>query len=902
MPHQKCDLEFPRTASANGTTAYPMRGWAFVLIMVCLLPWLAMMAGMDFSSNCPLPTGLTTANEFFDVSVHALRGGFTHTILEWTAVLVAFFVMMLCFVQYGVTRKASLPVIGTALACAGAMDAFHILTADRLISATADNRDLIPFTWALCRLFNAVILLVGVEIFAHRRPRYDPVEKNTLSLWAISLCFVGVAVAVVCYCVKSDVLPQTMFHDSLIKRPYDLLALVPYILCAVLIFPKYHARQQTSFSAALSLSLIPQIATQLYMMLGSEYLFDASFNIAHGLKIISYAILCVGLTVEYVHTHRKQHETASQLHRSGTLLQYSNRVLEQLAGGESMGSILKSLAQSAEACSPDMRCTVQLLDETGKRLLVAVAPSLPAFYRDAIHGIAIGTDVGSCGAAATLGYAVEIKDIATHPNCQNLSNLAGRAGLHACRSVPILSPHGMVVGVLGMYFTKSRRANDFEQKWIQTTAKLVGIIVERTRSQQALEVAREEAEAANRAKSEFLATMSHEIRTPMTAIIGFADVLLGEEGIENAPPERREAFETIDRNSKYLLALINDILDLSKIEAGKFHVEKIPCSPTRVLEEMFQLMQVRASAKNIEIRIEYDGSIPETIHTDPVRLRQILINLVGNAIKFTELGKVRVVVRLIEALTENPHINPRLQFDIIDTGIGITEAQMERLFKPFSQADTSTTRKYGGTGLGLTISQRLTKMLGDEVTVSSVPGKGTTFQFSVDTGPLAGVPLIDPAKQNTKQDTKQKTAQTVEQLNCRILLAEDGPDNQRLISFVLRKAGADVTLAENGRIAVDKILAAEGFTGAEDEAPTDPFDIVLMDMSMPEMDGYEATRALRAAGFLRPIIALTAHAMASDRQECLDAGCTDYASKPIDRAGLIAMIAGYVMQMEPGKF
>ncbi len=400
----------------------------------------------------------------------------------------------------------------------------------------------------------------------------------------------------------------------------------------------------------------------------------------------------------------------------------------------------------------------------------------------------------------------------------------------------------------------------------------------------ALEEFHHNAESATRAKSEFLANMSHEIRTPMTAILGFAELLLGEPGIDQAPRERVEALWTIQRNGQYLLSLINDILDLSKIEAGKLHVECIACSPVQVLAEVAALMRVPADAKNLPLKLEYVGPIPESIQSDPLRLRQVLINLVGNAIKFTETGGVRMIARLVQRLGKAP----LLQVDVIDSGIGLTQQQMSRLFTPFVQADSSTTRKFGGTGLGLTISKRLAEMLGGDITVSSEPGKGSTFSVTVQVGDLERVRLLE-----TPAEAALATAPGCAEaplpaapLAGRVLLAEDGPDNQRLIAFMLKKAGAQVTLAENGRIAHHKALTAQ--------ARGEPFDAILMDIQMPVMDGYEATQKLRADGYRGPIIALTAHAMEGDRQKCLAAGCSAYLSKPIDRQKLLSTIASYV--------
>jgi signal transduction histidine kinase/ActR/RegA family two-component response regulator len=416
----------------------------------------------------------------------------------------------------------------------------------------------------------------------------------------------------------------------------------------------------------------------------------------------------------------------------------------------------------------------------------------------------------------------------------------------------------------------------------QHKAELELRVVQRTHE---LQLAKTAAEAATRAKSEFLANMSHEIRTPMTAILGYADLM---RDAEQSPADRSNCIETILRNGQHLLAIINDILDISKIEAGHMVIEQIACSPTRIIEEVVSLMRVRVIEKGLSLSVKYINAIPATIKSDPTRMRQILMNLVSNAVKFTHSGSIQLTVQLQGA---SDGLGAHLRFDVIDTGIGMTSEQLSCLFKPFSQGDDSTTRLFGGTGLGLAISQRLAQILGGDITVVSSPGRGSTFTLVVKTGSLTGVPMIDnPAESILHAPLSQPEPDYLDGIQplagAHILLAEDGPDNQRLFSFLLKTAGASVDIAENGRLAVYKATHALAGNLA--------YNIILMDMQMPELDGYGATRELRQLGYEGPIIALTAHAMSVDRIACLQAGCDDYAVKPIDRSTLINTVAKYL--------
>jgi signal transduction histidine kinase/CheY-like chemotaxis protein len=401
-------------------------------------------------------------------------------------------------------------------------------------------------------------------------------------------------------------------------------------------------------------------------------------------------------------------------------------------------------------------------------------------------------------------------------------------------------------------------------------------------NENSLHAAMQAAQAANRAKSEFLANMSHEIRTPMTAIMGYAELLRD----SAARADDAAVADIIRRNGEHLLGILNDILDLSKIEAGRLSSERAACSPEALVANVVSLMRVRADEKKLPLEVRYVGPIPEHIHTDTLRLRQVLLNLVGNAIKFTEAGSVHVLVQLVSP-EDGRTGAAKLQFQVVDTGIGMPPEHVAVLFRPFVQADAALNRQFGGAGLGLAISKRLAEMLGGEIAVESRPGKGSTFTLTVDPGPLESVPMIEHPGEAVFRGAAVRAAPVGRILaDCRVLLAEDGPDNQRLISLLLTKAGAEVSVAENGQAALEQALAAV--------AEGRPFDLILMDMQMPLLDGYQATRELRTRGYRGPVVALTAHAMAEDRQKCLDAGCDDYLSKPIGRETLIGTVARYV--------
>ncbi len=561
--------------------------------------------------------------------------------------------------------------------------------------------------------------------------------------------------------------------------------------------------------------------------------------------------------------------------RAEARLSLQGRILEQVAIGRPLPGILNQLCQLVEAAIDNCQCSIMLFDDRHESLKLASAPSLTVEMQEGLESVSPQVAAKSFGIAAFSEQPVFVTDFLKEPLSIELRRFAGQYEIMAFWSHPI-RVNQEVAGCFSISLRQAAAPSGEQKALLEMAANLAGIACKRHRDEQLLAQMLIRAESANRAKSEFLANMSHEIGTPLTAITGYADLL--------TMPDQRSAQDVkwaqqIQRSAAHLGRLLDDILDLAKVEAGRLTVDCRPVDLVAVVEEVAEMFRPQIADKLLKFAIQVDPDLPHQIMSDATRMRQILTNLVSNAVKFTEKGEILIRLQRIH----QPQSADKLQICVSDTGAGMTEDQVKQLFRPFQRMHQETLA-IPGTGLGLAISKRLVELMEGRIEVASQPDVGTSFtlEFPLHASDvsISQAQLFEKISDLTAISVTRRSLTDLR--GVRILLAEDNPDNVAILTHFLEPLGTRIHVGDNGAVAVQAVL---------DRLPTtEAFDVILMDMQMPIMSGFEATARLRASGVQIPIIACSAFAMASDKERCLKAGCNSFVTKPIIRQNLISAL------------
>ncbi len=802
-----------------------VRYFLTVVIIVSLVPAALQVLGADFSSfgdRPNLPEWLSLKPTQVLTQMHyVLRGSFVHTVLEWSSVCTALFTVLLSLLHYSFHRDVVTPLIGIAMFFAGCMDAFHTLAADRLLEGVADNRDLIPFTWAICRTFSAMILSGGALLLLRlRRPQF--LEGFHL-IFGASLSLGALAYGLVLWCVKTERLPQTTFPDTWLVRPYDFFPLILFVVAGLGILPQFYRRYPSFFSLSLWLSMIPQTTVQLHMAFGSEQLFDGHFNVAHFLKIVAYMVPFTGICLTFRQIYREREQVLGQLGKS-------------LAEAVGLHAVLDHLADGLLVVDLQGR-----INRWNPKLLELLA-LYPLQLKDRHH-----RDL----AIAPLSAVIERSQTApTEVVCQEVPLARERIG------------QAIATGV-------------FQHNWDPTAERLGTAVLIRDITNE---------REVDKMKTDFIATVSHELRTPLTSVLGFAsiiqeklrdDIFPAVASLENKKLSR--SLQKVDANlhiivteAERLTSLINDVLDIAKMEAGKIEWRMEQIQIEEVIARAFNATAALFERSGLEVNIQVDAGIPPILG-DRDRLIQVLINLISNAVKFTPRGSVTCRARVKEG---------ELWVQVIDTGIGIAPEDCTKVFEKFKQVGDTLTDKPKGTGLGLAICLQIIEHHGGRIWVESELGVGSTFQFTLPL-PTQPSPLLR-FDALIHQLQRQMVPPHSESRPKRILIVDDDAHIRELLRQELEQAGYGV------------MEAGDGFAAIQQAKTLKP-DLVILDVMMPQMNGFEAAAVLRNDPEVAaiPIIILS---IVQDKERGYRLGIDRYLTKPIDKERLLGDIESLLHQ------
>ncbi len=731
----------------------------------------------------------------------------------------AAFAALLAFIHGAMKRDRVSPVIGITLLLMGCSDAFQAFAVDHLAEWITDTNSYLSFTWAVSRFLSALILIAGVGfLLSSRGQNYNKALPAVVitSLVLAFLAYVAIYIASITHSI-----PKTLFTGSFLTRPWELGPLVVYVFAGAFLFPRFHNEERNYISHSLMISVIPHIATQLYMGFGSQILFDPCFKAAHFTKIVAYLLPLSGLVIEILKTH--QHER--QIVESFGMVQKELRKLDghKKLALDSVGDGVFGL--DAEGTTTDINPSAQLILGYTEEEFIG-KPAHELIFPPNLEGEQL--------------IKASIKDRKVYKETDGVFRRKNGTTFRVeYVNTPILED-GQTLGAV-ITFREST-----ERKLIE--GYFYKALQEVSQAREEADSLRESAESANKSKSIFLSVMSHEIRTPLSIILGYAQILQRDHSLDM---KHRDGVRRIETSGNHLLELINDLLDISKIETGEVELVLSDFDLHSLLLGLADMSRNQCEAKNIRFHLRGVGSSPIYVYGDERKLRQILVNLLGNAVKFTDEGEVTLT---LESQPDN-----KFRFTVSDTGNGIRPEDQVNIFELFKQGEEGFNK--GGTGLGLAISWELSELMGGELSLESEVGQGSRFSLTLELAPAAPVPSRSRRSRQVKELSRK--------FDLKVLVVDDAEENRVMLSEILQDIGAEVFTAGSGKKALKQL---------KNFMP----DIIFMDMRMPVMSGEEATQKIidqYGPGRFK-IVGVTASTSALDQNKMITAGCKTVISKP----------------------